>query len=324
VGRLERTAQCSFEALLSFFIRELSLGLLIRPKMKIYSKVGKCIYCGAETYTPSSRDALHQEHIIPEGLGGDLLLPEASCKKCEGATSAFEGTCLRRLFGPLRIYMGLPSKRPKDRPTTLPVIAHFDEHPQIRSIEVPIRDHPRMITLQQMDVPTLLGSPSEEYYRVLHVTILPANGPTLGTYEENKAKMDAMCKAIADKHGACGIQIQNHTVIEEHQLMLGKIAHSFAVAELGLDMFYPFLPDMIRQKSTSSIRMFVGLLETDEEKNESELHRLSLRVQQRGRLFLLICNVALFRNLGLTQYQVVVGRFYEKPPQIAITRQVLN
>ncbi len=35
--------------------------------------IGRCIYCGG-------RKGLLDEHIIPYGLGGNLVLPEASCK----------------------------------------------------------------------------------------------------------------------------------------------------------------------------------------------------------------------------------------------------
>jgi hypothetical protein len=291
--------------------------------MKVYPKVGKCIYCGATTYRDDLPGPPHAEHIIPEGLGGDLLLPEASCQQCEAATSTFEGMCLRRQFGPLRIYMGLPSKRMKDRPTTLPVVANFTNEPN-RMIEVPIEEHPRMIAVYFMDVPALFG-PASDGYRKIRITLLPdSDGATADTFAANKAALDTKCAAIAAKHGACGIQTIFATVVNELQLMLAKIAHSFAVAELGSESFFPFLPDLIRSKSTSNIRMFVGFASEGEGRSQTELHRLSLHVRNRGRLFLLVCIVSLFRNIDLIQYQVVVGRFYEEPPDICITRQILN
>jgi hypothetical protein len=59
-----------------------------------YAPAGFCIYCGARG--PSV--ALGQEHIVPKGLGGTLILPDASCRDCEKITGAIEQQCLRRMF----------------------------------------------------------------------------------------------------------------------------------------------------------------------------------------------------------------------------------
>ena len=102
---------------------------LFRDGLYVYSPVGFCIYCGAKKYdTKRPVRSLATEHIIPEGLGGKLILPEAACAKCEGITASFEGACQRRIFGPLRIKASnLPTKRPKERPGTLPINAFFVE-----------------------------------------------------------------------------------------------------------------------------------------------------------------------------------------------------
>jgi hypothetical protein len=39
-----------------------------------YSPVGKCIYCGK---VETAQHRLTDEHILPSGLGGDLLLPKS-------------------------------------------------------------------------------------------------------------------------------------------------------------------------------------------------------------------------------------------------------
>ncbi|WP_217539485.1 HNH endonuclease, partial [Stenotrophomonas sp. GbtcB23] len=46
--------------------------------------VGASIYCGA------TDGRLTEEHIIPKGLGGTLVLPQASCDDCAAITSLFE------------------------------------------------------------------------------------------------------------------------------------------------------------------------------------------------------------------------------------------
>src|SRR5258705_11293662 len=57
----------------------------VSPKIKhpLFDPVGHCIYCGATKYTQQADRPLGQEHIIAEGMGGTLILPEASCKECE-------------------------------------------------------------------------------------------------------------------------------------------------------------------------------------------------------------------------------------------------
>ena len=41
-----------------------------------------CIYCSAEVYS-STRAKMGEEHLIPEGIGGTLILGSASCQACE-------------------------------------------------------------------------------------------------------------------------------------------------------------------------------------------------------------------------------------------------
>ena len=84
-----------------------------QPK-KVYSQVGRCIYCHIT-------DDLIGEHVIPFGLGGRLELPKSSCHRCSKITSDFEHTCLRTMYGPLRLLYDLPSRRKKNRPQKLPL-----------------------------------------------------------------------------------------------------------------------------------------------------------------------------------------------------------
>jgi hypothetical protein len=46
-----------------------------------YDPIGRCIYCDSET------SELGDEYIIPYSLNGTHVLPEASCRTCEGVTS---------------------------------------------------------------------------------------------------------------------------------------------------------------------------------------------------------------------------------------------
>src|SRR6186713_2037472 len=82
---------------------------------KTYPPVGKCIYCG------TSKGKLSDEHIVPLGLGGKTILPEASCSVCADITSAIEGHCQGRMLGPLRIGLNYPTRHKKRRAKTPPI-----------------------------------------------------------------------------------------------------------------------------------------------------------------------------------------------------------
>ncbi|WP_352916466.1 HNH endonuclease [Mesorhizobium sp. M1143] len=84
-----------------------------RPKVG----VGRCIYCDREP--PQIR--LTEEHIIPKGLGGNLILPGSSCERCAAITGRFEQRLLRDTFRFARGALGIFSGRKKStRQTHLP------------------------------------------------------------------------------------------------------------------------------------------------------------------------------------------------------------
>jgi HNH endonuclease len=102
---------------------------------KVYPSVGRCIYCGAVN------SDLRREHIIPFGLGGNLVLPRASCRACEALTGKIEQACLRGILGHFRIRHGFPTRRKKERPSTLPVQL-VSANGDITIQQVPIKEYP--------------------------------------------------------------------------------------------------------------------------------------------------------------------------------------
>jgi len=66
-------------------------------------QVGVCIYCG-------SRDQLTDEHVLPQGLGGVVVLRKGSCEVCRLKIHPFETRFLRNVLGPLRHGRGMRSK----------------------------------------------------------------------------------------------------------------------------------------------------------------------------------------------------------------------
>lgn len=82
------------------------------PKLPDAPPRGYCIYCGKEG---SSEVILTREHIIPEGIGGNLVLPEASCDDCQRIIHDFETTIIRGHFGVARFKQGIFSKKRRGR-----------------------------------------------------------------------------------------------------------------------------------------------------------------------------------------------------------------
>jgi hypothetical protein len=94
--------------------------------------------------------------------------------------------------------------------------------------------------------------------------------------------------------------------------MMAKIAHAFAVAEVGLDGFTPALQPTILGEQENPFQ-FVGCLEQAEPPKQNWLHDLSLLCwEDKGRRYLVV-KMRLLANLGAPEYHVVVGTVDELP-----------
>src|SRR5271166_1618447 len=80
-----------------------------------FDPVNRCIYCGNTNVA-----GLTREHIVPIGLGGGLILPKASCCKCQDVIKAIETRCQRGQLLPYRRQFGLV-RHPKELPETTKV-----------------------------------------------------------------------------------------------------------------------------------------------------------------------------------------------------------
>src|ERR1700733_7626443 len=80
-----------------------------------YDPVGSCIYCGRTTL-PHGVDRFTDEHIIPLGLGGTRILPEASCVKCQRTINReIETPILFHEWQRFRDKHKFPTRNPKAR-----------------------------------------------------------------------------------------------------------------------------------------------------------------------------------------------------------------
>jgi hypothetical protein len=257
---------------------------------RTYEPVGKCIYCGIDRYAPDSTRALGLEHIIPEGLNGELLLPNASCRDCERRINEAEQHLLKGTLLGCRTYLGLRTKRPKDRPEKLPLYDTSVEPP--RRVMIPAEDFPACMLLVRLGVPLSLtnGKTQEPHMR-----------PWACFFRDTQP-------ILAEKYG---IKSYSPPAINTRNLarMLAKIAHAYAVAELGLGGFEPLLPEFILGKrDVNDIFLFVGG-DHELEPPAADLHEISIvprPIIEGG--YLAQVRVRLFARFGAPTYYVVVGR----------------
>ena len=262
-----------------------------QPK-KVYSSVGKCIYC-------NSSDDLSDEHIIPFGLGGRLELPESSCQGCSKKTSTFEHTCLRTMYGPLRLLYDLPSRRKKSRPRTLPLKVKFNqEDDEWELTEIEQERYPFLVTFPYFPMPNLLNENSKDEVRGSVTNRLWIRGAS-----PNYVFKDLL-QDLTLKLEAHSIMPEAKAHIEEFCQMLAKIGYSFAVAELGSDSFRPFLIPHIIDKRLENCGDYMGSLGRDETPSDN-LHELSI-CDGFSPTYVTV-RIRLLAKLGTPTYYVVAG-----------------
>jgi hypothetical protein len=269
-------------------------NLLPAHPTKNYSPVNRCVYCG-------SNENLSDEHIVPYGLGGRWVLPKASCAKCAAISGAFEGTCLRTMFGPLRMYYDLPSRRRKSRPKTLPLKVKYDlSEADWTEVEVDQEIYPFLITFPNYLMPDELSGytttkrdSSTASFWIRGASFRYGLTPHLEELAQKLKVAQLMPVATFQTHEFC--------------LMLAKIAHAFAVAELGLDSFSPFLTSMILNTDTSNSVQYVGGL-ANAEPRSNNLHEISFDSHTCDRPDIVAVRIRLLASLETPTYYVAVGR----------------
>jgi hypothetical protein len=188
------------------------------------AKIGKCIYCGASEFIPGTGRPLSEEHFVPEGLGSRLVILEASCQRCAKKTSTIEQMVLRRSLLSPRARLGIRrKKKPQRSEITFPVhVTGADQRDVISHTS--LDDHPSVLFLPYFKPPGLMidrpiGENALQNAFLKTLTVLPK--PAYPEFASPAIDTAAFSQLLA------------------------KIAHGFAVLELGIDGFTPLLPEII-------------------------------------------------------------------------------
>jgi hypothetical protein len=143
----------------------------------------------------------------------------------------------------------------------------------------------------------------------------------LVNFPAGQKETDEQCARLAAELGVARIMLESTLV--EVDLILAKIAHCFAVFEYGTDGWTPLLRNLILSKDVRELQNLIGASSTLDSRSD-DLHELEIRVVKRkGSLDLLVVEVALFHQLNLPRFDVIVG-FIDDAPQIGIPSKIVN
>ncbi|QXE07165.1 HNH endonuclease [Paraburkholderia sprentiae WSM5005] len=263
-------------------------------RAKIYAPVGRCIYCGSTEWSAQQPRKLGDEHIIPEGLGGGLVLPEASCQTCEAVTSAVELEWLRGAYHTARVQKELGKKK-KRPPRFLPLQVHRDGKTVWESIS--LEKYPAMIVTLLFDEPEILSG-------CIPVDKVLSGGVAVGTLPT----FGQLLKPYLDQGAVTFVPPRSSATSVHLGRMLAKIAHSYAVAELGITGFTSFLIDIILGTDTRHLSHYVGGTRDVPPLSDKGYEIKLTTVESVGLLPYLVVKIRLLSDVnGMPEYWVVVG-----------------
>ena len=270
-----------------------------------YEPVGRCIYCGSDGHGRKLGD----EHLMPYSLGGNAILPEASCAKCEGVTSYLDGYLANAIFGDYRLARGIQSrnarKRPKTRDTLIKTPSGKLEN---YTFEAGRRLFPFQAPMPIFELPgILLGNAPTDTFKPGYMMLLFHYVPP-DLREEMKAGPDEQVAVLPH------VRVNRETFARA----IAKIAYCHLVAAdqlkdcvlfpvarfiLGLDRLAPYL---------------VGSA-PGADPPEQALHKIGTYWQRYPTKSILVASVRLFADTGLRDrgfptYLVAIGEREGPPP----------
>jgi hypothetical protein len=254
------------------------------------ASAGLCIYCGRT-------ENLTDEHIVPFALGGNLILPDASCSECNKITSAFEQKVLRGFMRDARTAGRFQTRRPEERPATIPISIKQDG--EFKSVQVPSAEALGMLALPKLGPAAFLaGKPPAQGVNVVGTQMIGFGKPV---------------EDLAESLGTRTLQSTANVDVTSFVRMLAKIGYSYAVACAGPYPLneVPVLP--LIQGNADDGSSWVGSaeyrIEVEDKKPQHALGLVSVSGTCGGTAEnVLVARIRLFANSGATGYEVVVRR----------------
>lgn len=273
----------------------------VGPRNQVFEPVGMCIYCRG---TMLSSRKLGLEHIIPDGLGGDLKLPSASCDACERTVNKFEQSVQKTTFGVVRDFFDLRSS--KKRKAGYVSRQKYHGALRISPFALKIGPQPKVANL----APVLMNFEVFPYLpEIMQDEPTPSPDTSFAHVTNPFASFDPLRKL--DK-------LSISTTYGDWHRFLAKVATSYAVSCLGVERFKPYLNDMILGRSFDSERCLFG-----GEKGAFDvevLHEMSLALMPprqpiagydypHGAGQLVLVGIQLFKALCDRKHWIVAGEY---------------
>jgi hypothetical protein len=255
-----------------------------KDRAAVFAPAKQCIYC-LNAEPPFTR-----EHVIPRGMGGGMILPEASCRACQKIINEIETYCMRGPFLSHRLATGLVNYS-KDLGDTIrmPIIIDGVRHEK----EFPVEQYPRFLVLPQLhDLPGIVGGHSTDgnFGRVSF---------SIWGDEEELQALYAEGNAI----------LMDGFNLDSFARLLAKMAHGYAAGELRIENFDPLLSAFILGRKPKSATYLLGNWGEDGmARPPGVIHQIGHSFTDVGDRVLIQVRIRLFAALENTPvYRIAVG-----------------
>ena len=217
--------------------------------------IRECIYCG-------STEGLTKEHAVPYGLNGSWTLLDASCSVCAGITHRFERDTLKGLFPAVRTVLAMQTRRPKERPKTVPLV--LETAGVQRTIHVAPTEFPLYLPTIEFPPPGVVeGRPRGRGIRTPVLDLRHVCGPSFADVATRYPDADFV-----------GARVR--FTAEDFGRTLAKIGYCAAVFALGVT---PFRDSPIRRVilgEDEDVWHWVGSWTGEEQNPRQGLHRMKV------------------------------------------------
>ena len=202
------------------------------------------------------------------------------------------------MYGPLRLLYDLPSRRRQGRPHQLNLKVKFVPEQEWELIPVAQERFPFLITFPYLGMPRILAG-SE---------MADAPGPVTERLWIRGASpsynLDELLQTLSVELKVHSLMPESKADVPSFCRLLAKMAHAFAIAELGIGSFDSTVSAYARGHDLSHCLQHIGSKDADEP-STNRLHELSIIDSRPNGM--LIVRIRLLAKLGTPTYYVVVS-----------------
>lgn len=265
---------------------------------KRYQSIGRCIYCAA------IGQPLTREHIIPKALTGNALIFEAaSCKSCQTTINEeVEQFILKTMLGDFRAHIDSPTRNRADR-SSMQRVTFFVPSEDGKTKKI----HRHIV---RSAAPVVLACPRPLEPPGMEVGRLPdAPFKSEPWAWRNEAVIGQTIEAFQKSSGYFGPAAMALSEVSEVRLLrfLAKIAHGYAMGEIGADNFNSFLVPLILGKE-DNYGFYIGTQARDPDRSASTVFDLKIAISRRTAPPTVCVNVCLYPSLGTPAFSVIAGQ----------------